>query len=149
MLVLHPGPPGCQTWRRRPVGGAHAAVGEGVTWIEEARADAFVVTVDQTGGGFSPTTRYRDYAISRELFHWESQSTTSVDSRTGQRYQHHREQGSQVLLFARVRDTDPAFCFLGPCEYVQHRGSRPMAATWRLRHRMPADLFQEFSAAVA
>jgi hypothetical protein len=52
-------------------------------------------------------------------------------------------------LFARVRDTDPSFWFLGPCEYVQRRGSRPMAVTWRLRHRMPADLFQEFSAAVA
>ena len=25
-------------------------------------------------GGFSPTTRYRDYAISRTLIHWESQS---------------------------------------------------------------------------
>jgi hypothetical protein len=79
--------------------------------------------------GTRETTRYRDYAISRELFHWESQSTTSADSRTGQRYQHHREQGSQVLLFARVRDTDPSFWFLGPCECVQHRGSRPMAVT--------------------
>jgi hypothetical protein len=80
---------------------------------------------------------------------WESQSTTSADSRTGQRYQHHREQGSQVLSRARVRDTDPAFWVLGPCEYMQHRGRRPMAVTWRLRHLMPADLFHEFSAAVA
>ncbi|MGF1662777.1 MAG: hypothetical protein ACFCVG_09970 [Kineosporiaceae bacterium] len=52
-------------------------------------------------------------------------------------------------VFARVRDTDPAFWFLGPCEYVQHRSSRPMAVTWRLSHRMPADLFQEFSVAIA
>lgn len=29
---------------------------------------------------------YRVYAISPDLFHWESQSTTSVQSPTGQRY---------------------------------------------------------------
>lgn len=53
------------------------------------------------------------------------------------------------MLFARVRDSDAAFWFLGPVNYVQHRGSRPMAVTWRLRHRLPGDLHAEFSAAVA
>ena len=32
---------------------------------------------------FSPTTRYRDYAISPELIHWESQSATSRRQRDG------------------------------------------------------------------
>ena len=34
------------------------------------------VTLDKTVGHFSPTTRYRDHAISPELIHWESQSAT-------------------------------------------------------------------------
>jgi hypothetical protein len=122
---------------------------EGVKWIPAERTDALLVTLDKSQGGFSPTTRYRDYAISPDLFHWESQSTTADTSPTGRRYVEHRAQGSAVLLFARLRDSDPAFWFLGPCDYVQHRGSRPMAVTWRLQHRLPGDLYADFAAAVA
>ena len=32
----------------------------------------------KTERDFSPTTMYRDYALSPELFHWESQNATSV-----------------------------------------------------------------------
>lgn len=44
---------------------------EGVLWANEAKADLMVFTLDKTSGHFSPTTRYRDYAISRDLIHWE------------------------------------------------------------------------------
>ena len=37
-------------------------------------ADAFLVTLQKSEADYSPTTMYRDYAISPELFHWESQS---------------------------------------------------------------------------
>ena len=37
----------------------------GVYWAEEAQADLLAFTLDKTSGQFSPTTRYRDYAISR------------------------------------------------------------------------------------
>ena len=40
-------------------------------------------TLDKSSGSFSPTTRYRDYAITRNLIHWESQSITRADSATG------------------------------------------------------------------
>ena len=59
----------------------------GVYWAPNARADLFAFTLDKTTGQFSPTTRYRDYAISPELIHWESQSVTRADSDTGRRYQ--------------------------------------------------------------
>ena len=67
---------------------------EGVYDAKAASADVFVFTLDKTSGGFSPTTRYRDYAISPELIHWESQSTTSADSPTGRRYRDHVGDGS-------------------------------------------------------
>jgi Domain of unknown function (DUF3427) len=51
--------------------------------------------------GLLPTTLYRDYAISQDLFHWESQSTTGDTSPTGQRYISHQHEGSHVLLFVR------------------------------------------------
>lgn len=41
----------------------------------------------------SPTTMYEDYLISHDLFHWQSQSNTSEQSPTGQRYIRHRDLG--------------------------------------------------------
>jgi superfamily II DNA or RNA helicase/HKD family nuclease len=121
----------------------------GVYWAKEARADLLAFTLDKTTGQFSPTTRYRDYAISRELIHWESQSVTRADSETGLRYQQHVQFGSSVMLFARLRSDDRAFAFLGPASYVKHDSELPMAVTWRLQHRLPGDLFASFAAAVA
>jgi hypothetical protein len=121
----------------------------GVYWAREARADLLAFTLDKTSGNFSPTTRYRDHAISRELIHWESQSMTRAASETGRRYQTHAAQGTTVLLFARVRSDERAFWCLGPASYVKHEGETPMAVTWRLRHPLPGDLFASFAAAVA
>jgi hypothetical protein len=121
----------------------------GVYWAPEVKADLFAFTLDKTSGQFSPTTRYRDYAISRELIHWESQSATRADSATGRRYQTHEALGSSVMLFARLRADDRAFWFLGPATYVSRESEQPMAITWRLRHPLPGDLFAQFAAAVA
>ena len=95
---------------------------------------------------FSPTTSYCDYAISRDLIQWESQSATSLASPTGQRYLTHVEAGTKVILFARLRADDRAFWCLGPATYVSHEGERPIAITWQLDHRLPADLFTQFAA---
>jgi Domain of unknown function (DUF3427)/Helicase conserved C-terminal domain len=122
---------------------------EGVYDAKTAGADLLVFTLDKTSGDFSPTTRYRDYAISPELIHWESQSTTRADSPTGQRYRNHVAMNRSILLFARTRADDRAFWFLGPATYVQHHGERPMAVTWKLATPLSGDLFAAFAAAVA
>jgi len=121
----------------------------GVWWAPEAGADLFAFTLDKTSGSFSPTTRYRDYAISRELIHWESQSATRADSATGRRYQQHAAMGTSVMLFARLRNDDRSFWFLGPATYVSHESEQPMAITWKLDVPLPGDLFARFAAAVA
>ena len=122
---------------------------EGVRYVEAMPGDLLAFTLDKTSGGFSPTTRYRDYAISRELIHWESQSVTRADSETGLRYQEHQRRGSHILLFARLNAGERAFHFLGPASYVRHESERPMAITWKLQHPLPGDLYQAFAAAVA
>lgn len=122
---------------------------EGVRWLPEAKIDLLAFTLDKTSGRFSPTTRYRDYAISPTLLHWESQSGTRESSETGQRYQNHAASGSAVLPFARLTTEDRAFWFLGPASYAGHEGERPMAITWRLMHELPGDLFARFGAAVS
>jgi hypothetical protein len=122
---------------------------EGTLYSEKLRTDFFAFTLDKTSGQFSPTTRYRDYAINRELIHWESQSTTTARSKTGLRYQRHATMGNHILLFARLNTDERAFVFLGPATYVSHVGELPMAITWRLKHSLPGDVFQKFAAAVA
>ncbi len=121
----------------------------GVYEAKSANAELFAFTLDKTSGGFSPTTRYRDYAISRSLIHWESQAVTRADSETGLRYRNHESDGRTILLFTRLRADDRAFWFLGPATYRGHVGERPMAITWELEHPLSGDLYQSFAAAVA
>ena len=116
---------------------------EGVLFAPTVRSDAFLVTLHKSEADYSPTTMYQDFAISPDLFHWESQSGTTVASKTGQRYLNHREQGGHVLLFTRAKKVSEfgsgaPYLFLGEADYVEHRGERPIAVTWRLRTPMPA-----------
>jgi hypothetical protein len=57
------------------------------------------------------------------------------------------------VLFTRDAPTDaigaaPFIC-LGTARYVEHRGERPMAITWRLDREMPPAVFQAASAVAA
>jgi superfamily II DNA or RNA helicase len=119
-------------------------VREGVVHDDSLRADLFFVTLNKTESKYSPTTMYEDYAISDELFHWQSQSTTSTESPTGQRYIHHAERFQSILLFVREDEKRAgltmSYTFLGPADYVSHQGGRPMSIIWRLRHKLPARL---------
>ena len=121
-----------------------ATVREGVKWLPEKKLDVFFVTLNKADKDYSPTTMYNDYSINSELFHWQSQSTTAENSPTGQRYIHHREQGSRVLLFVRefksdrILNTAAAYTYLGTASYVKHEGSRPMNITWKLDASIPA-----------
>ncbi|WP_413251253.1 DUF3427 domain-containing protein [Streptomyces sp. SS1-1] len=125
---------------------------QGVLWDEAHQTDALLITLEKNEKDFSPTVRYKDYALSPSLFHWESQSTTADTSPTGLRYRQHEQRGSHVLLFARrYKETDigkaQPWMLLGPATYVQHEGSKPMAITWRLHHDLPADVWSYASIA--
>ena len=126
-----------------------ATVREGVKWLPEKGLDVFFVTLNKADKDYSPTTMYNDYSVSESLFHWQSQSTTAADSPTGQRYIHHRERGSKVLLFVREFKTDriaggaEAYTYLGTAGYVKHEGSRPMNITWRLDWPIPAKFLKK------
>lgn len=126
-----------------------ATVREGVKWLPEKQLDVFFVTLNKADKDYSPTTMYNDYSINENLFHWQSQSTTAADSPTGQRYIHHRERGSKVLLFVREFKVDrisggaEAYTFLGTANYVKHDGSRPMNITWKLDRPIPAKFLKK------
>lgn len=121
---------------------------EGVLYVPEVNVDAFFVTLKKSEADYSPTTMYRDYPISPQLFHWESQSTTTLNSPTGQRYVNGT---STVLLFVREQQKDEygtaPYLFLGPATYTAHQGERPIALTWQLQHAVPTDFFTSASVA--
>ena len=126
-----------------------ATVREGVKWLPDKQLDVFFVTLNKADKDYSPTTMYNDYSINETLFHWQSQSTTAENSPTGQRYIHHKERGSKVLLFVREFKSDrvtggaEAYTCLGTAAYVQHEGSRPMNITWRLSRPIPAKFLKK------
>ena len=122
---------------------------EGVRFIKGEKCDVLAFTRVKNEKTFSPTTLYKDYAINRELIHWESQSVTTENSETGLRYQNHAKQGTDVMLFARHTDDERAFYFIGPARYISHKGEKPMQVTWRLSHSLPGDLYSTLAAAVA
>ena len=68
--------------------------------------------------------------INSELFHWQSQSTTTPESRTGQRYINHRNLGTSVMIFVREYKSNKLgaapYTFLGLADYVKSEGSKPM-----------------------
>jgi uncharacterized protein DUF3427 len=118
----------------------------GILWVPQARSDVFFVDLRKAERDYSPTTMYRDYAINRELFHWESQSRQTPEQPSVRRYINHEAEGTHVLLFVRERKTfelgTQSFTFLGPAAYVQHQGEQPVAFTWRLLTPMPEELFE-------
>ena len=124
-------------------------VREGTKWLEDKKVDVFFVTLNKSDKDYSPTTMYNDYSINEELFHWQSQSTTSDTSPTGQRYIGHEKMGSKVLLFVREFKKDIAgaapYTYLGTAKYVNHYGSRPMSITWHLDNPIPAKYIKKTS----
>jgi len=126
--------------------GVHHKIQSGVHFDEATGCDLFFVTLRKSEKHYSPRTMYRDYAISPELFHWESQNITRADSPTGLRYQRTDRGIGRSLLFVREQSkadhfTQP-YLFAGPLNYCSHKGERPMQITWKLDHPLPADYFR-------
>ena len=119
---------------------------EGVRTFNSSNTTALVVNLEKSEKHFSPTTMYKDYAISTDEFAWDSQSATSPESPTGQLFQHHEELGHRIVLFVRRNNKDaigtrPYMC-LGTVKYISHGGSKPMHIRWSLDRPMPASMFQ-------
>ena len=120
---------------------------EGVKYFEDKKTDIFFITLNKSDKDFSPSTLYEDYAINERLFHWQTQSKTSIQSATGQRYINHLKNGNKIALFVRehkARDglTSP-FTYLGTCEYRSHSGNKPISFVWKLQEEIPASMINK------
>ena len=120
-----------------------SSVREGVRYLADKKTDVFLVTLNKTEQEFSDTTLYEDYSIDESLFHWQSQSRTTPESPTGQRYLHQKERGGHVLLFVRERKKESNgstmnYTFLGQAHLVSWSGSQPISIIYHLDHPIPA-----------
>ena len=125
-----------------------STVREGVKWLPEKKIDVLFVTLNKSDKDYSPTTMYNDYSINETMFHWQSQSTTSEHSSTGNRYINHRSIGSKVLLCVRDAKKDSwgntaSYSVLGFVDYVNHSGSNPMNIIWKLNDEIPAKYIKQ------
>ncbi|MGL6105590.1 DUF3427 domain-containing protein, partial [Romboutsia sp.] len=100
---------------------------EGVLYIEDRKTDIFLITLNKVEKHFSPSTMYEDYAINDELFNWQSQSRTTIESNTGQRYINHRDTDNKILLFVRENNKEDGitspYVYLGQGKIVNYSGS--------------------------
>jgi len=122
---------------------------QGVLYAEDKNTDLFFVTINKNEEDYLPSTMYNDYAINNELFNWESQSTTSINSPTGQRYIHDRSDSHKVLFFVRESKQEfgksSPYVFLGNARYVSHKGSKPIQIVWKMDHPIPERIIRESS----
>jgi len=123
---------------------------EGVFFHKKTKCNLLFVTLNKSEKDYSPTTMYRDYAISDTLFHWQTQSNTKPTTTKGIRHLEHKEKGITPLLFIRNqkkderRETEPYF-FVGPVELSRWEGSQPMDIVWKVEEPLPADIYKATS----
>lgn len=110
----------------------------------DGQRELLFITLDKSAKSFSPTTRYRDYAISPALFHWETQGVASVHKESGKRYVESPGNGWSFYLFVRT-DPEAPYAFCGQGVFQSHEGDRPITVTWRLENALPAGLYQRYA----
>lgn len=121
----------------------------GVEHLTDQNASLHFITLNKTSGFFTESTSYRDYPLSRTLFHWESPNNTSQETKVGQRYLSQQETDYEVFLFVRLdkkesssgKITSP-YVYLGPSNMIKATGNRPIEMVWELEHPMTEDFFK-------
>lgn len=118
----------------------------GVAWIPRHSAYIMLVTLEKHADTFTERTRYRDYAISPSVFHWQSQATARPDQGDGVRIVKAKDGEATMWLFVR-RATDDEYgtepyVFMGAFKPTSIEGMQPMSVTGDLANAMPAEWFE-------
>ena len=101
----------------------------GILKLPDQKRELLFVTLDKSAKSFSPSTQYRDYWISDELFHWETQAAASHTKASGKRYTESPGNGWRFFLFVR-EDTEGTYRFYGEVRMKSWEGDRPIGVVW-------------------
>ncbi len=110
---------------------------QGTFYVKDFELDVHLVTLRKSDRDFSPTTRYDDWFESPEILHWESQSTTKVDTPTGQRLINGM---GRHLIFVREFKDDPFLC-IGFAKLISYESEMPIRIRWKLDHSVPDHIY--------
>lgn len=117
---------------------------EGVKYFKDKDLDIFFITLNKSEKDFSELTLYEDYAISENLFHWQSQHKDTENSKNVQRYVN---SNGKVSLFVREYKTENGkaspYIYLGECTHVSHQGNNPVSFIWKLKNNIPGKFISE------
>lgn len=111
---------------------------EGVERLKAIKLEAMYVDVIKKREEGSMTA-YKDYAMNREFFHWETQNRVREGSREAETY---RNGENNMLLFVRQQAEHPdygcrmGFVYLGQVTMESIQGSKPMQIVWHLNSPM-------------
>jgi hypothetical protein len=98
------------------------------------RAHVLLVTLNKQGK--AEEHKYLDHWIDEHHFHWQSQNSTTPESKRGREIIEHERRGIAIHLF--VRDGKLAggkaapFVYHGRATYKSHKGSAPMSVTFEV-----------------
>jgi hypothetical protein len=115
----------------------------GVLPLVNRKIELLFVTLDKSEG-YHDRIAYRDYAISTERFHWQTQNSAGPDTNSGRRYTESPANGWQFHLFVRPRKGE-AYRACGRVTLESVDGDRPMSIVWKFETPLPVRLFREFS----
>ncbi|WP_428503570.1 DUF3427 domain-containing protein [Roseateles sp.] len=102
--------------------------------LNDLKAHVLLVTLNKQGK--AEEHKYLDHWISDERFHWQSQNSTTPESKRGQEIIHHEAKSIAIHLF--VRDGKLAggkaapFVYHGRVRYQSHESSGPMSVVFEL-----------------
>jgi hypothetical protein len=110
----------------------------GVEYLKDLDLDLFFVNLNKDEKKFTEATRYRDFAMSKDIFNWQSQNKDSEETTAGKRYLSQQTTRHDVLFCVREKSDGGAFKILGLADYVSHSGNKPIEIQWQLR--IPLDV---------
>lgn len=122
--------------------GRRAPFQAGVLPRHDEKIELLFVTLDKREG-YHAGIAYHDYAISPELFHWQTQNAAGPDTAAGKRYLESGKNGWQFQLFVRL-NKDAPYRALGPVSLIRAQGNRPMSLTWKLEVPLPPSLWMAY-----
>jgi superfamily II DNA or RNA helicase/HKD family nuclease/SOS-response transcriptional repressor LexA len=109
----------------------------GHVFLKESDAHVLLVTLNKQGK--AEQHRYVDHWIDKAKFHWQSQRSTTPESKRGRELINHEKLGLSVHLFVRENKLSNGkaapFMYYGPVDYQSHEGSEPMSVVFQLKGR--------------
>ena len=135
------------------IGQSGSVIMQGIHFNRNDNFDSFFVTINKSETEFTPSTMYQDYAKSPKIFHWETPSRMTTDTREVRRY---LDDQAVKMIFIRqnkkvhvditgqydISSPTAYYTFLGPVKKVLgHENENPVGIDFEMEYDIPADVF--------